>query len=171
MAQVAPAVIMAWASAASAVVAAVSYVQAGKNADAQGRAAQQAADYNAEIQAQNARVARQQAGAREEAQRRQARQVLGEQRAALSQAGIGLGGSAADVYGQSAANAELDALNIRYEGELDARGLLAQSALSTYGGQVDRMNGKIGKQAGYTNAAASLLTGASSAYGAYKKAS
>lgn len=158
-------VIMAWAAAASAVIGAVSYVQAGKNANAQAKAAQNAADYNAEMEAQNARVARQQAGAREEAQRRQARQVLGEQRAALSQAGIGLAGSAADVYGQSAANAELDALNIRYEGELGARGLLAQSELSRHEGSVSAMNGKSAKRASYVNAASSLLAGASSAYG------
>lgn len=160
--------IMAIAMLATAAVGAYSAVQSGKAAEAQYKSAQQAADYNAEIEAQNARVARQQAGAREEAQRRQARQVLGEQRAALSQAGIGLAGSAADVYGQSAANAELDALNIRYEGELGARGLLAQSALTSYEGKVAGMNAKSAKKAGYVNAASSLLAGATNAYGAYQ---
>lgn len=158
-------VIMAWATAASAVIGAYSAIQSGKNQSAQYRAQQDAANYNAEIQSQNARVARQQAGAREEAHRRQARQVLGEQRAALAQAGAGLSGSAADVYGQSAANAELDALNIRYEGELDARGLLAQSELTTFEGKVSGMNAKSAKRAGYVNAASSLLAGGSKAYG------
>lgn len=162
-------VVLAWASVATAAVGAYSAIQAGKGQEAQYKSAQQAADYNAEMQRQNAAVARQQAGAREEAQRRQARQVLGEQRAALSQAGIGLSGSAADVYGQSAANAELDALNIRYEGELDARGLLAQSQLTSYEGQVSGMNAKSAKRAGYVNAASSLLSGATSAYGYAKR--
>lgn len=157
-------VIMAWAAAASAAVGAYSAYQGGQTAKANARSQQDAANYNAEIAAQNAAVARQQASAREEAQRRQARQVLGEQRAALSQAGIGLAGSAADVYGASANAAELDALNIRYEGELDARGLLAQSSLSNFEGQVAGRNARTAGQAGYLNAASTLLAGASQSY-------
>lgn len=158
-------VVMAWAAAASAAIGAYSAYQGGQAQKANAKSQQDAADYNAKVQAQNAAVARQQASAREEAQRRQARQILGEQRAALSQAGIGLAGSAADVYGASAGAAELDALNIRYEGELDARGLLAQSSLSTFEGQVAGRNARTAGQAGYLNAASSLLSGASSAYG------
>jgi len=157
--------VLALASTAVGVVSAIN----ASNAQAAGYESQkQAADYNATIQSQNAAVARQQAGAREEAQRRQARQVLGEQRAALSQAGIGLAGSAADVYGQSAANAELDALNIRYEGELDARGLLAQSELTRYEGKVAGMNAKSAKSAGRLDAASALLAGGTKAYGFYR---
>lgn len=161
-------VIAAWATAASAVIGAYSAVQSGKTQSANYRAQQQAEEYNATIQAQNAQVSRQQANAREETQRRRARQALGEQRAALAQAGIGLSGSAADVYGQSAANAELDALNIRYEGELDARGLLAQSELSRYSGQTAGVNARSARSAGRLDAASSLLAGASNAYGSYR---
>lgn len=158
----------AWMLIASTAVATYSSVQAG-NAQEAGYKAQANADkYNATMEAQNATVARQQANAREEAQRRQARQVLGEQRAALSQAGVGLSGSAADIYGQSAANAEIDALNIRYEGELQGRGLMAQSELSNYQGKVSGMNAKTAKQAGYINAASDILSGASKGYGYYK---
>jgi hypothetical protein len=152
-------VILAWAAAASAAVGAYSAYQGGQTAKANARSQQDADKYNATIASQNAAVARQQASAREEAQRRQARQVLGEQRAALSQAGIGLAGSAADVYGASANAAELDALNIRYEGELDARGLLAQSSLSSFEGQVAGRNARTASQAGGLNAASSLLAG------------
>lgn len=162
------AVLLGWATAATAVIGAYSAYQGGKSTGAAYKASAKSDEYNAEIQRQNAAVSRQQAGAREEAQRRQARQVLGEQRAALSQAGTGLAGSAADVYGQSAAAAELDALNIRYEGELQARGLLAQSELSTFEGGVNKMRGKSAKQAGYLDAASSLLTGGSKAYGYFK---
>lgn len=161
-------VLLAWATAASTAVAAYGMYQQSQAAAAGYESQQAAANYNATIDAQNARVARQQANAREEAQRRQARQVLGEQRAALAQAGIGLSGSAADVYGQSAANAELDALNIRYEGELAARGLLAQSELTRYEGSVAGMNAKSAKSGGYLDAASTLLTGGSKAYGYYK---
>jgi hypothetical protein len=152
----------------SAVIGAVGAIHSA-NAQAAGyKASARANDYNAKVLAQNATIARQQANAREEAQRRVARQALGEQRAALAQAGIGLGGSAADVYGRSAANAELDALNIRYEGELDARGLLAQSEQERYQGKVNLMNAKSAKQGGYLDAASSLLAGASKAYGIKK---
>lgn len=152
----------------SAVLGAYSAIQGGRAAEANARAQQQAENYNATIQAQNATVARQQANAREEAQRRKARQFLGEQRAALAQAGIGLEGSAADVYEQSAAEAELDALNIRYEGALDARGLLAQSEMSTYAGRVAGVNATTARRSSYLDAASSLLSGASSAYGIYR---
>lgn len=159
---------MMYASIASMAVAAYSAYQGGKTQEAGYKAQAQADEYNATIQSQNASVARQQAGAREEAQRRQARQVLGEQRAALAQAGIGLSGSAADVYGQSAANAELDALNIRYEGELESRGLLAQSQLSRYEGKVSGMNASSARRAGNLSAASALLAGGTKAYGYYK---
>jgi predicted nucleic acid-binding Zn ribbon protein len=96
--------------------------QAADAAAAQIRSQQQAAMYDATIAQQNAQVERQQAGAREELQRRRAGQVLGEQRAAFAQAGTGTGGSAADVMAQSLVNAELDALTLRYEGEMRARG-------------------------------------------------
>jgi hypothetical protein len=161
----APAIMMI----ASAVIGAYAAVQSSKAQSATYKAAAQADKYNAEIKAQTARVARQQANAREEAQRRMARQVLGEQRAALAQAGAGLSGSAADIYGQSAANAELDALNIRYEGELDARGLLAQSAQDTYQSKVNKMNAGSATKGGYLSGASQLLAGASNAYGSYKK--
>lgn len=154
--------------AASTAVAAYGAYQSGKATEASYEAQANADKYNAEIERQNAAAARQQAGAREEAQRRQARQFLGEKRAALSQAGIGLSGSAADVYAQSAANAELDALNIRYEGEMQGRGLMAQSELSTYQGKANRMNAASAKRAGYLDAATTALSGATNAYGYYK---
>lgn len=104
------------------VVQALGEKQAADAQAAQIRSQQQAAMYNSSLAQQNARVERQQAGAREEAQRRRAGQVLGEQRAAFAQAGTGMGGSAADVMAQSLINAELDALTLRYEGEMRARG-------------------------------------------------
>lgn len=168
MAALPVAAIAGWATAATAVIAAYGAYQSGKATEASYRSQQNAAEYNATIERQNATTARQQAGAREEAQRRQARQILGEQRAALSQSGVGLSGSAADVYGQSAANAELDALNIRYEGELGARGLLAQSQLTSYEGRVAGMNAKSAKRAGKMDAASALLTGGAKSYGYFK---
>lgn len=158
-------VIMAWAAAASAAIAAYGVYQGGKNAEAMAKGQAQADEYNAEIDRQNAVAAQQQANAREEAQRRLARQALGEQRAALSQAGIGLSGSAADIYRQSATNAELDALNIRYEGGLQTRGLLAQSELGRQSARMARINGRIERRGANLSAASTLFSGATQAYG------
>lgn len=127
----------------------------------QGTAAKNAGDFNAAILNQNAVTERQMAGEREEAQRRTARRVLGSQRAALAQSGIGLDGSAADVMQQSAANAELDALTTRYEGELRSRGMETQARLERY-------QGKAAKKASYFEAAGSILSGSGQAYGLTK---
>lgn len=115
---------------------------------------QQAAmhNYNASILNQNARIERQQADAREEAKRRETAMVLGSQRAAFAQAGAGLDGSAADVMLQSATNAELDSMMIRYEGDLRARGLKEQA-------RQERLSGKTAMTQGYFNAAGSILGG------------
>ncbi len=119
----------------------------------QGNAAKKAADYNAGQLEQGAALERQQANEREEAQRRQARQVLGSQRAAFAQSGGGMGGSAADVMAQSATNAELDALTLRYEGDLKARGMEAQASSERYAGAVAKRNSRM-------QAVGSILSGA-----------
>ena len=74
-----------------------------------------------------ARVAFAQGYADEEAARRQARYQLGEQAAALAQAGIGPGGTAELVVKDSALAAEMDALNYRYRGLQQGRALRSQA--------------------------------------------
>lgn len=127
----------------------------------QGKAYDRAAQLNAQTMEAEARIARQQGGAREEAQRRRAREVLGTMRASIGQAGIGFGGSAADIYDQSATNAELDALNIRYESDLQAMGIMNQAALTRY-------EGKQAKRAAKISAFATILGGAAN-YGATRQ--
>lgn len=119
----------------------------------QGQQQQAMANYNAKILDQNAQIERQQTVARESKQRRESNQVLGMQRAAFAQSGAGLDGSAADVMAQSATNAELDAMMIRYEGDLRARGLKEQA-------KQERFAGKTALTQGYFNAAGSILGGA-----------
>jgi hypothetical protein len=87
----------------------------------------------------------------EEAQRRRGRQQLGTMAATMAQSG---GGVDENVLRQSAVNAELDALNIRYGGQMRARGLLAEAKSL-------RKNSKF-------LAAAALLSGGSASYSAYK---
>lgn len=152
--------------AASTAMTAAGAIQQGAAAAAQGRAQQQAQQYNAGIKEQQATLARQQSGAREQQQRRGARQLLGQQRAALAQAGIGLGGSALDIEEQSAVRAELDSLTISYEGELQAQGLLAGAKQDLYYGEVAKVRGQNEQTASYISAGASILSGAAS-YGMY----
>lgn len=150
--------------AASAAASAVGAIQQGMAAQAQAKSAQDAANYNATIKRQQAAVELQQSGAREEQQRRQSRQMLGQQRAALAQAGIGMGGSALDIEEQSEFLSELDALTIRYEGDLKAKGLLAAAEGAEYEGRAAISAGKNAMTASYLSAGASLL----SAAGTYK---
>lgn len=152
---------------ASTAMQAIGAIQEGNANAASLRASQNAANYNAQVSEFNAANQRAVANQQEEAQRRQARQVLGAQRAAVSQAGIGTSGSAADVMQQSATDAELDALSLRYEGDLRARGMLAEADLQRYDAQVAGMNAKAAQRAGYMNAVGSIL-GGSGRYAGYE---
>ena len=103
-----------------------------------GNAQARAAEYNAQA-AQN------QAAAQEAQQRRQAARVMASGRANAAASGIEMDGSPLEVMADSAANAELDALTIRYGGQVRA--------------DQERMRGSMARQAGYMGAASSLLMG------------
>jgi hypothetical protein len=79
---------------------------------------------------EQARAATLEAGAAEEAQRRQARAAFGETRAAGAQMGLLESTSFADAYSQAATMAELDALNIRSAGESRRRGLMYEAGVT-----------------------------------------
>lgn len=120
----------------------------------QGNAAEAAGDYNKAVLDQKAAQENAQATARQELQGQQARQVIGQQLAAGAESGVGLGGSRMDLLNQSLFNAELDSLNIRYQGDVSASALKAQ-------GKIEAWQGDQAQQAGYLNAATSLLSAAS----------
>lgn len=128
----------------------------------QGNAANSAAKYNAAIAERNAVTARQQAAAEEDKQRRLAYMRLGNARAAYGASGVNLEGSPLDVLEQSAAEEELDALTIRYQGDLTSRNYLEQAAL-------DRAQGKNAKMAGYMGAGSAILLGAAQGANMYSK--
>jgi len=138
------AVALVAATAASAYAGYSSNQMAKQNANAQ----KQMAEYNQRVAENNAQLAIQQGGQQEEAQRREARQSLGQQRAALAESGIGFDGTGGDLYQQSATDAELDALNIRYNADLQSASFKNNASLEGYQAQV------YGKQAkDYGNAA------------------
>jgi hypothetical protein len=121
------------ASAVGTGLAVVGAIQGGKAEGA-------AADFNAQSAAQEAQ-------ARENAQRAQAQRQLGMIRANVSKAGATMEGTPLMVLSESAANAEIDALNTRYSGQREAA--LYES------------RGRNARTAGYLRAGTSLLTGAS----------
>lgn len=141
--------------------------QLGFQADAAGQNAGISRD-NAATARENARLTRLQGNAAEEAHRRALRKSLGRSAAAISQAGIGAPGtgSAGAALRQGAAEGELDALNIRYGSEMDARGELEQArAYDTEAAQYDaeRLNllrqQKSTRRSGWIRAGAAALEG------------
>jgi hypothetical protein len=123
----------------------------------QGLDAKRAADYNATARQMEARATLQQSAGQEQQQRQKGREALGRQAAAVGQAGIGYGGSAAGVMNQSAVNAELDAQNVRYRGQFTAYGYNTQA-------QADRYEGNVALTRGALLAGGQLLTGVSNVY-------
>lgn len=121
--------------------------------EAEGSALNQQAD---QLRA-GASSARLQGGAREEMIRRNNARRLAEQRATIAQSGFDPAGSA-KIQGQSAGNAELDALTARYESELQAVGMMNQAnALNA--------QAKSARRSGYLNAFGSLMESAGNYFG------
>lgn len=119
----------------------------------QGIAQGRASDYNAQVAEQNATAARQKAAFDEAARREQLQRVQAAARAAIGKSGADFSGSALDLMAQNAAQAELDALAIRYGGEVRASGLQAQAEL-------DRFQADASRTGGYFGAGARALQGA-----------
>ena len=94
----------------------------------------------------NAQSARMEAESRENAQRAQAKQQLGSIRAGVSKSGATMEGTPLAVLSESAANAEIDALNTRYSGQREAA--------------LYEARGRNAKTAGYMRAGTSLLSSA-----------
>ena len=123
----------------------------------QGKAAQNLANYNAQIAQNDAIAARQKAEFDARAQERQARLFAGTQRASMAATGgelLDMG----DVRDMSAEEAELENLAIRYGGEMGYRAGQQKATLA-------RFEGAAAKQKATGQAIGSLLTGVSSAAG------
>ena len=164
---------------ASTAISAVGAVAAG-NSQAQAYKQQAQVDaQNASIMTQNANNAREQAQAeravtsqQEDEQRRRARLVIGSQAAAGAQSGVANSGSQALSLEDSATQAELDALNLRYAGtmrarstEFQAQNYDQQATIAQMQSQQNRRNASSARTAGYIGAGSALLKGASSYYG------
>ncbi|WP_206141184.1 hypothetical protein [Burkholderia sp. Tr-20355] len=147
----------------SAAVSTVGAISGGMAKSAQ--ASQQAAalDRNAALSDQQAGQVYAQGVNREEAQRAQAGQQLGTQRAAVAESGFNPNvGSALDTQVQSTRNAELDALQLRYQGILQGQSLEDQAQQDRYAARTARASARNSLVAGGISAAASLLGGVAS---------
>ena len=121
----------------------------------QGKQAQQMGEYNAQV-AQNQGIAAQQKATFDlNQQRRQASQAKGSQRAAMAATGGELLGMQ-DVADMTATDLELQALGIRYGGQMDQSAAKQKATLA-------RMEGSLAKKKAYGEAGKTLLTGAKSA--------
>lgn len=148
----------------STAVTALGAVRAGQAQQVQYNAQAQANDYNAAVQRQRAEVTTQAYGQREEQQRRVAHLAEGKRLASAAQSGTGPDSNAALEH-QSEVFAELDALNIRYEGDLESKGLLASANLQDYNASANRGYGASALSAGYLSAFGNTLSGAANIAG------
>lgn len=115
------------------------------------------ADSEARIAENNADAAALQTGQAADTRRRQNREFLARQSALIGEANIGFGGSSQKLREQSAAEAELDALNIEYGGELDRRSFKTQASLA-------RKRKSIIGVTGFLRAGGQLLGGGANSY-------
>ncbi len=169
MAFIAP--VIAWAAAnagtialaSSAAVSAYGAVRSGQAQAASYKTQEQAAKYNAAVNTQNANAAGMAASANELAQRRLNDQRMGAMRAQAAESG-GFTGTNLELLNQSATNMELDSLNTRYRGQMQARGLLASANLDEYQARGAAMNEGNSLTGGYLSAAGAALGGFNSYY-------
>ncbi len=119
-------------------------------------------DYNAAVARNQSTSALSESAAAQSAQRRRAREVLGEQRAGIAQSGTGFGGSNADLMEQSQTLAELDALNLAYEGDMKSKSYISQASIEDVSAATNRRNVGTARTSGYIGAGRALLVGAGS---------
>lgn len=125
----------------------------------QGRAQAEAATYNARLLESQAKLQRQQGDARTEDVYRAYLQRRGQQQAAVASSGIDVSeGTPIRLFEMSAANAEADALNTRYQAEL-------QAFSSENEARAQMFKARVAKRAGNISAAGTLLSTAASVYG------
>lgn len=141
----------ALATVASGVVSAAGAMSAGK-------AQANAANYEAQLADRNAKIARNQAEAEQEDQRRENIRQRGAIRAAYGASGIEMAGSPLDVLSDTALEQELDVARIGYRGELKAIGEADKAEMARVSASNAKQAGAIGAISAITKTGASLLS-------------
>lgn len=133
--------------AAGTAVSAVGSIRAGNDAAA-------AAKYNAQVENQNAEASRRQGMAEAEQKGSEVTRRMADARAAFAASGVNPNsGTPLEVMSDLATQGELSKKLITYQSELSARGLSQQA-------QLDLVNAKNARTAGYLNAGSTVLTNA-----------
>lgn len=141
------------------MIASAAISAAGAIKTSQAQAASQ--KYNAAVAEQNAQITEAQGAVAAEAQSREAQRRIGAAVAQYGASGVDLAtGSPADVLAESARNAALDNLTLRYNYKLRALGFRNQANLDYAGAEAS-------KQAGYFSAASALVGSAAKMYGGF----
>jgi len=143
-----------------AVAAIVGAVVAAYDTYESGQQQQAASEYNKKVARNQAQAARDAASIQEEAVRDRDRRLLARQRAEVGASGYTAEGSPLSVMLDSAQEAELEALRVRYGGAAQAAGAQSDAQLQSF-------YGKNASRAGTIGAGTTLLTGAAQAAGAY----
>ena len=123
----------------------------------QGQAASAQADYQASVANRNAEISRVQTEQRLETQDRERRLRRGAAMAAGGASGVGVE-SFGDILSSSAVQEEMDLLNIKQQGLLQAQNFESEARFA-------KMQGKQAKTASYMSAGTKLLGGASNVFG------
>lgn len=142
---------MPWPLIVAAVLGAVGSISGGRQQD-------KVAKHNAAVSEQNALFADRKAEFEADRHREGIRRVLSSQRAAIGKSGVDVSGSAALALEETARAGELDALAIRYGGDIE-------SARARSEAQVERAVGESAKTAGAIRGGTTLLTTGSKFFG------
>lgn len=124
------------------------FFSAGKAAQAggalaEGNAGRTAAEFDARVSDENARIEQANAEEQVERQRRLARRFLGRARASTGASGITISGSALEAIGDSAAELELDALTIKHESDIRVFSLKTDAENARLRGRLLRTKGQL----------------------------
>jgi hypothetical protein len=139
---------------AYAAVAAVGAAVTAVASISSGIAQQNAAEYNAQVDKNNAEQAQEAAGAQASVVEQQAAEKVAAQKAAYAASGVDVNtGTPVDVLTSTAASGKLDALTVRYGGQVRALGDQQAGTLAEYTGSQAAVAGDLG-------GASSLLQGA-----------
>lgn len=122
----------------------------------QGKAAEGAAKYSANIERRNATIASQKSQYESERLRKRNVLIRGRQQAVYAKSGVEISGTPEDVMYDSEIEGQLDLLAVRYAGTIAASDAEARARLHIFRGQSART-------ASYFSATASILGGASQA--------
>lgn len=128
-------------------------------AGVQGEQAKQAGDYNAKVMGNEAAVSGMESNQATLATLRKGNMALGRSTTAAVESGGGVHGSTGAVLHQSATNAELDALNVRYSGLLRQNSYTQQAALDESQGKDAMASDFIGGAGGILRQAYGSKTG------------